>query len=76
MRVFPWKLVIVLNSVILWTLIGGLLEEYIFIGIAGCFFTIFLSLCILERMKTNGEQGENMPCQDKSKKIILKMKMS
>ena len=30
----------------------------IFIGIACCFCTIFLSLCILERMKTNGEQGE------------------
>ena len=67
MRIFPWKLVIVLNSVILWTLIGGLLEEYIFIGIPGCFCTIFTSLCILERVnKKRGKDTEEAEYGDDS----------
>ena len=56
MHIFPWKLVIVLNSVILWTLIGGLMGVYIFIGIPACFATILLALFILEKVIGKEEQ--------------------
>ena len=40
LHIFPYELAIVLNSVILWTLIGGLLGMYIFVAITGsCCFT-------------------------------------
>jgi len=58
MRVFPWKIIVVLNSVILWTLIGGLLGAYIFFGIAGCFVLIFLALCILEKVNQKRMKGK------------------
>ena len=57
----PSSLFIVLNSILLWTLIGGLLGGYIFIGIPGCFATIFLSLYILEKtnkMRNKRKTGE------------------
>ena len=44
MRVFPWMLVIVFNSFLLWTIIGGLLGGYILVGILLCFITIDWSI--------------------------------
>ena len=44
-------LVVVVNSVLLWTLIGDLLGQYIFIGIAVCSCTVFLALHCEERIR-------------------------
>ena len=48
MRVFPWMLVIVFNSVLLWTIIGGLLGGYIFVGVFLCFITIDWSIKVVD----------------------------
>ena len=50
MRVFFPMLVVVVNSVLLWTLIGGLLGQYIFIGIVFCSCTVFLALYCEEKI--------------------------
>ena len=44
LRILPWELLIVTNSIILWTTIGGLLGKYIFIGVLFSFCTILTAL--------------------------------
>ena len=58
-HIFPRKLVVVLNSVLLWTIIGSLLGGYVFFGILGCFVTILLGLFLLERNDETKETGSS-----------------
>ena len=44
-RIYPRMLVIVTNSIILWTTIGGLVSRYIFSGIGLCFVNVYVPLC-------------------------------
>ena len=46
LRILPCELLIVTNSILLWTLIGGLLGKYTFIGVVLSFCTIFATLYI------------------------------
>ena len=50
-RFVPWELLVVTNSTIFWTLIGGLLGKFVFIGIAFCF------LCTLGALQ--GQEKRN-----------------
>ena len=62
LRILPWELLIVANSIILWTLIGGLLGKYIFIGIPFSFATIYGILYMKERGdKLRKEEREALP---------------
>lgn len=46
LRILPWELLIVVNSTILWTMIGGLLGKYVFIGVFLSFLIILGALHI------------------------------
>ena len=50
LRIFLWELMIVINSVLLWTMIGGLLGGYVFFGLFFSFLTLLGSLHLVERM--------------------------
>ena len=44
-------LLVVLNNLILWTIIGGLVSEYFLLAIGLCFVNVFVSLSGFPRMK-------------------------
>ena len=54
-RFVPWELLVVTNSTIFWTLIGGLLGKFVFIGIAFCF------LCTLENLLGQEKRNKKTP---------------
>ena len=60
LRVFPWMFLMVAKSVIMWTLIGGLLGEFIFLGLAFCFSSVLLALHFLQKKYSNTEEGEKI----------------
>ena len=49
LRILPYELLIVTNSILLWTLIGGLLGKYTFIGVCLSFCTIYAALHIKQK---------------------------
>ena len=53
LRVYPWMFLMVTNSTILWTTIGGLLGKYIFFGFILCFTTVLWSLWAVNMHETN-----------------------
>ena len=55
-RIYPRMLVIVTNSIILWTTIGGLVSRYIFSGIGLCFVNVYVSLCAFPKL-VKGKAG-------------------
>ena len=62
LRILPWELMIVTNSTILWTLIGGLLGKYTFIGVLLSFIAILGVLYAKEwanRINSDTETQEN-----------------
>ena len=49
--IFPRMLLVVLNNLILWTIIGGLVSGYFLLAIGLCFVNVFVSLSGFPRMK-------------------------
>ena len=49
--IFPRMLLVVLNNLILWTIIGGLVSEYFLLAIGLCFVNVIVSLSGFPRMK-------------------------
>ena len=45
-------LLVVLNNLILWTIIGGLISGYFFLAVGLCFVNVFVSLSSFPRLKT------------------------
>ena len=50
LRIYPWMWLIVMNSVLLWTMIGGLISGYIFYGTILCFVFVYLLLGFLPKL--------------------------
>ena len=55
--IFPRMLLMVLNSIILWTMIGGLVSGYIFSGIVLCFVNVYVSLSGFSKMVKKGNSS-------------------
>ena len=55
--IFPRMLLVVLNNLILWTIIGGLVSGYFLLAIGFCFVNVFVSLSGFPRMN-KGNRSE------------------
>ena len=55
LRIFPWELMIVINSVLLWTMIGGLLGGFVFHGLLLSFLILLGSLYLVENINRKGK---------------------
>ena len=59
LHILPWELMIVINGTILWTIIGGLLGKYIFIGVLISFNIILGALYLNECHRQRNSNPEN-----------------
>ena len=59
LRIVPWELLIVTNSAIFWTMIGGLLGEYILVGILFTFLSTYGVLYIQELRNPSADSEED-----------------
>ena len=70
LRILPWELLIVLNSTILWTMIGGLLGKYVFIGVFLSFLVILGALHIIQSLnKKRFDTWEDQTREEEDLKI-------
>ena len=63
LQILPWELMIVINSTILWTLIGGLLGKYFFIRVLLGFFVLYVTEYTRKRNSSDTkahEEDENV----------------
>ena len=58
LRIFPWQLMIVVNSVLLLTMIGGLLGGFVFVGLLLSFLILFGSLYIVDNGTTTTQERD------------------
>ena len=57
-RVYPWMLLVVFQSVLMWTMIAGLLNIYVFLACLMSFLTNLWSLSIVDWRKEMNQSAE------------------
>ena len=57
-RVYPWMLLVVFQSVLMWTMIAGLLNRYVFLACLMSFLTNLWSLSIVDWRKEMNQSAE------------------
>ena len=57
-RVYPWMLLVVFHSVLMWTMIAGLLNRYVFLACLMSFVTNLWSLSIVDWRKEMNQSAE------------------
>ena len=62
----------VVKSAIMWTMIGGLLGEFFFLGLAFCFTSVLVALHFLQKKYSNTEEGDN-PGPNEERDIAVKV---
>jgi len=58
LHILPWMFLAALNSVILWTIIGGLMGGYSLYGLLICFLTVFWTHHVVEWRMETGSASE------------------
>ena len=49
LNVLPWNILIVVNSIVLWSMIGDMIKKHFILGAFICFLTVFWSNKVLEK---------------------------